>query len=439
MGPRVPDDEQLLYCVKNIYLPGPLGISLNCDSPVFLEDAANPSLLLAENSVYQGRPLHITTVGMLGYPVRLITTPIIRALNLDEQMGFGLDIIGKENEFRDTTFNSQEDVASGIELFVPYFITYFLFDVLLLAGAFWMFVRLVSPEKGWQDAPLAVLLVGLLLAVNDLSKAYLLTPHSQTFNLFVPIFCLFAFMQLATKPSRRSVLILAVIAGLGMLAYAYFAVAVPVGIVALLVYWLPRDGWWPAVRRIFVDALLLLVITLMPTLAWMGFVIARNGSFFSFEVACCRQIVWIGDAWNAGGFGEVVSQFWGKLIFFAQYGFVLSIIPLLMGVLVVVFAGWHLNWRENGSINSAQGKRIRLLLTGILTVSGMSWLFYSFLGYTVTRLATGIALPMVVLVGLLAQEAATKSDRAQRLVNVVVLVGITAVIIYTLVKPGPYS
>jgi hypothetical protein len=65
-------------------------------------------------------------------------------------------------------------------------------------------------------------------------------------------------------------------------------------------------------------------------------------------------------------------------------------------------------------------------------------LFYSFLGYTVTRLATGIALPAVVLVGLLAQEAA-ESGKGGRWLDWGVLLGVTAVVLFTLLKPGPYS
>jgi hypothetical protein len=433
VGPRVPNDEQRLYCVKNINLPGPFGISLNCDSPVFLEDAANPRLLLAENAVYQGRPLHISLVGLIGYPLRLATTPVIRMLNLDEKLGFGLDLIGKENPYRDTTFDSESDVAAGIVLFIPYFIAYFLVDMLLLAGTFGLYVRLVQPEDSWRGASMAVLLVGLLLVFNDLTKAFLLSPHSQMFNLFVPLYSLFAFLQLSTAPSRRRVISLAGLSGLGILAYAYFAIAVPVAILALLVHWVPKRGWWAALRHIVVDSLILVGLAALPMLLWVGFVIARNGTFFSFEVACCRQIVWMGDALAAGGPGALLRQFSTKVAFFGRQGLTLSVIPILTGILIgLLGASGRRNWRFRA--------RDRLLLSGMVCVSGVSVLFLSFLGYTVPRLATGSMVPLLIGIGLLAREATDGLDTKSRWwMDLGMLIAITAVVIYILVKPGPYS
>lgn len=433
VGPRVPDDEQLRYCVKNIYLPGPFGISLNCDSPVFLEDAANPRLLLAENAVYQGRPLHITLVGAIGYPLRLLTTPLLRALNLDQQLGFGLDIIGKENPYRATTFTSEADVAAGIALFVPYFLAYVLGNVLLLIGAFWLYLRLVLPEGGWRDAPLAVLLTGLLLAFNDLAKAYLLMPHSQMFSLFVPLLAVFAFRELATAPSRRRVLLVGGLAGFGVLAYAYFAVLVPVSAVALLVHARSRGGWRQAVRRVGPDVLWMTLLALLPAAGWVGFVILRNGAFFSFEVACCRQIVWIADAWSAGGAAALLAQFGSKLAFFLRTAAGMSVLPLLLASLLLAL-GWP--GRRQWSLNAHD----RLALGGAACVVVCSLLFFSVLGYTVTRLATGIAVPLLVGVGVLAREGARGlSERARWWLESGAAVGVIGILLLTLLKNGPYS
>ena len=218
-----------------------------------------------------------------------------------------------------------------------------------------------------------------------------------------------------------------------MLAYAYFAIAVPVGIVALLVYSVPRGGWGAALRRTAPDALLLAGLAVLPMLAWVGFVIARNGAFFSFEVACCRQIVWMGDAWAAGGAGELLRQLGGKLLFFGRNGLMASVIPLLVMVLVGLL-GWsgRQAWRLN--------ERDRLLLGSLVCVSGVSVLFFSLLGYTVPRLATGSMVPLVVGAGLLAREAARGlRQQGSRRLNVGLLLGIVAIVAFVLAKPGPFS
>jgi hypothetical protein len=289
------------------------------------------------------------------------------------------------------------------------------------------------PEVSLPEAPLAVLLVGLLLAVNDLTKAFLLSPHSQIFNLFVPLFSLFVFMQLATAPDRRRVLLIGILTGLGMLAYAYFAITVPVGIVALLVYWKGRGGWRTTLTRATPDALLLIGIAALPMVVWVGYVIHRNGAFYSFEVDCCQQIVWMGTAWAAGGFGGLVRQLTNNIFYFGQQFVRMSGIPLLLALLVGVF-GWR--GRRGWKINDYN----RLLLSGAILVSVVSVLFFSLLGYKVSRLATGSVVPLLVGLGLLVREAYFGMDnRQQRLLNGGFLVVMISIVIFVLLKSGPYS
>ncbi len=56
VGPRVSSVDQSKYCVVNVNLPGPFGVSLNCDSSELMRLAVNPSLLLDVNNIRTSRP-----------------------------------------------------------------------------------------------------------------------------------------------------------------------------------------------------------------------------------------------------------------------------------------------------------------------------------------------------------------------------------------------
>src|SRR4051794_2622490 len=78
IGPRVPDDQQSARCVVNIHLPGPFGISLNCDSPEFLRLANTPSGLLEPKNTRQPRPGLILAATLISRPILpLVSLPVM--------------------------------------------------------------------------------------------------------------------------------------------------------------------------------------------------------------------------------------------------------------------------------------------------------------------------------------------------------------------------
>ena len=72
IGPRVPDNLQKEYCVRNFEINSYLGHSMNCDSADWMLNASDPSRLLDEESIRQPRPGLITTVHIVTYPLDFI-------------------------------------------------------------------------------------------------------------------------------------------------------------------------------------------------------------------------------------------------------------------------------------------------------------------------------------------------------------------------------
>ena len=56
IGPRVPDNMQKEYCVRNFEINSIFGHSRNCDSADYILNASNPKRLLEEDSIRQARP-----------------------------------------------------------------------------------------------------------------------------------------------------------------------------------------------------------------------------------------------------------------------------------------------------------------------------------------------------------------------------------------------
>ena len=75
IGPRVPDRDAGYNCVGNVYLHGPFGFSLNCDSPEFMWLARDPAGLVDHINSRQSRPGLILLAAAIQAPLSLVLPP----------------------------------------------------------------------------------------------------------------------------------------------------------------------------------------------------------------------------------------------------------------------------------------------------------------------------------------------------------------------------
>ena len=176
--------------------------------------------------------------------------------------------------------------------------------------------------------------IGLLLVTNDVVKAFVWSPHNQMFNIFVPVFTLYAAMRANAGAllQRRFAILLGVGTGLGALAYPFFVIVLPCVAICAFVHARHRNFWeiWP---RLAVNFILLTVLTGLPEALWAAFVMFKTGGFYQHEMVKYRQIVWILDAWQSG-FGTVVQMWLAKLDDYLKFAVAQAVPILAVSILV---------------------------------------------------------------------------------------------------------
>ena len=416
IGPRLPPQFQKDNCVGNIDLPGPFGFELNCDSPEFMWLAREPASLLAENSPRQMRPGLIIAAAILQAPLSLVVGYKAPPQAIDPGTGDTAAIVRSfENE-------------------LPAYLAYVLLNIGTLFASFFVLRRLMAREQDGRaiDAAGALIVVstGLLLVANDVTKAFVWSPHTQLFNILAPVLALYVTLRVLRGGlfERPFVLGIGVAAGLGMTAYPVFAVVTACAIP-------------PAVRAIIQERTrrgrgaahlaALMALTVLPSLLWYAFVRGTTGAFFSAETSM-GQIVWMAAAWEKGVAPFLVQWFgnlWGLLGYAAPQA-----IPLVAVVAwLAIFADRHraaLAGADHGWPIAAAG----------LYVSTAALGFYTCVGWIVDRLGYPLIPSLIAAAGAVALVLNRKLSAAQqRELAVGFLLIALAQMVFVVVKDGPWS
>jgi hypothetical protein len=403
-GPKVPEEEQARYCVVNLKAPGPFGLSLNCDSPEFMALSRDPRGLLAEKSVRQSRPGMALLTSILRIPFEpLAGVPAL------------LDIKP-----------SRSWVESALRYDFPGYVAYILVHLFLIIAAFWLFLRLSgTPVDIWTALGLAS--IGSLLAINDVSKAFFWSPHTTIFNITVPLIIILATMRAAHGSLTRWqwTLAAAVLIGLAIPVYAVFALMVPCIVLAGLLHtFLHRQAPF---KRTLGNSMLLLVVSLVPIVAWYVFVRVKTGGFYSHELAAYNQFIWMFDAFRDGNLIQsLLRNAWQVATLAAPQ----AAAPAILLAVFVCLALW---------------RRADLMLLGPLTGAALLivaalLVFMATTGVVFARVAYALVSPFIVLAGalfVLVMEGASESRK--RFLAGMCLAAAAGQLLYTLLKEGPYS
>ena len=295
IGPRVPNEQAAMECVQNVDLPGPFGLSLNGDSPDFLLVAIDPARMLGDKKLRQSRP------GMI-FAAHVLSRPLVLLFRWAENLP--QDLIPFDKVF------AHELNGRPFGEILPAYMAYVALNMLLLLLAARLFLSLVARR---DDPVIPVILVPMcvVLVANDVTKAFLFSPHTQLFNILVPILCIWCGLRSWEDRIvyQNEVYAWSVLWGLGLLAYGSFIVIMPF----LLLPSLLRDP-----RRTFVPrAAGATILFALPMLTWYLFVHYKTGGFYQHEMEQSRQLVWMKDV-NGGfaiithvlhNFTEIVANF----------------------------------------------------------------------------------------------------------------------------------
>jgi hypothetical protein len=402
---NIPSDLPYTPCADNFRLYGRLGIVLNCDSPEFMRLALQPKEILEPKSSRQSRPGLIL--------ISAVLTRLLRPLSSLAVSFFSL----QGRTLQDWT------VA-----FIPAYIPYILLNFLVVSASLAIFVHELSRELPLSLPPL---LTGVVLVANDLVKMFLLTPHTALLALLAPLFCVWSYRVAASNEKSQDLrlLLLAVAAGIGVTAWAAFAVFLPCVLIAGLIKLRAAPSRQHLGAFLIRAAFLLIAITL-PMLLWILIVKSRTSSFYLFEIVEYGQGVWIFKA-----LGQGLPVFLDRLI--ANVAAIITKDIPYLAFLVLYLATVTLLTRGPRDLHQTL---TRVLAADSLVVASLFVVFFALVGITYDRVAFS-AVPSLVLAAAAAQRNShAHLPRATRLIATISAILLVSVFfVYELLKTGPFA
>ena len=420
IGPRVPDRDAGYNCVGNVYLHGPFGFSLNCDSPEFMWLARDPAGLVDHINSRQSRPGLILLAAAIQAPLSLVLPPDGPPIPVYQGLYDPLRVAQRFVEDRSAYF------------------AYIMLNVAILLASFFALRLAIERDQPIRTTSAAVIVAatGVLLVANDVTKAFFWSPHTQMFNILVPVLAVFAtrHVVLRGRLARNFALAMGAVIGLGMTAYPVFVVIAACMLPpAMIGVW--RETSWVARRRGLVNLAILLALTALPLALWYAYVRATSGAFFAAELDL-HQVVWMKDA-LAQGLGVFLAQWFGylgELLGFAA--------PQALGLAA------FLVWLAASAAAAMWTRRIApanlsiampMIATG-LYVSCAVLGFYTCVGWITDRLAYPAIPPLVIAAGATAVAIAQRLAPWPRAVLAGGCLAIAAAqVIYEVAKLGPWS
>lgn len=247
--------------MHNVRISERLGISLSCDSNYFVWLSVSPHHLYDAKAARQSRPGVVFITFLMAQPLRPLAN-LPRWIGMPEpaaqknQWGYAREIWARE---------------------APTFLAYIVFNFALLIATFWFLLRAIEPfgpSGAW--AGIGVGAIASLLTANVVTKMFLWSPHTQLFNIFVPVFAIVAAVSiLQSGLTRRQAIVFGLIIGVGMTVYPVFPIALALIVLAAL---LRRS------RDTAANLAVLLAYSVVPYLIWYSFVRLKTGDFYSHEI-----------------------------------------------------------------------------------------------------------------------------------------------------------
>lgn len=423
IGPRVAYEDQIKFCVANIDLPGPFGISLNCDSSEFMLLANSPSKLL-ENNVRTARPGLI----FVAYGLTNILSPLMP--NTKIVTDASVNVI------------NQERTVSAMAKNGAAFIAYLILNIVILIVSF-VFLRYLMLENlltSIQNKKLSpygltatITAFGLLLVSNDVVKAFVWSPHTQMFNILVPVLCIWTMLKSwhGYFNTGWRAFLYTICIGLGVTAYPTFILC----LVCMLVPGVLQEIRNGRVTLLMVLRLITLIgLTLLPYLAWYFIVKNKMGSFYYHETSPdFNQVFWMLDALNDGVFNFLLIWFGNfiALIEMALHQIFFAIISIFWTLFFLL--------RSNSVVN-LQLTRLKIIIICCCLVAFLFITFFASVGLILPRTAFTIVPTLIVAAGIFAVGSiqAIPHRNGIYLGLGYAVIGVIAAIV-TIYKEGPWS
>ncbi len=404
---RIPEgysDSEL--CAENFRIFNDYWVVLNCDSYQFMRLAANPAILLEPDTPIGSRPGMVWLVN----PVFKLISPL-------------REIIANSITLAPDRLPPHWTLDLGFAYPI-----YIALNFLIVGVSLFLFVSMLNDNK---TVAMSAVLIGAIFAVNDVTKMFLMTPHTGIMIIIVSIFSHWGYNLVRYRGWFESpkIYLLSVICGLLLLSYPAFIVFIPAILCAQL-FRLGINGikqkWAHLISRSFMIGL----IAALPMGTWILFLIYRNGAFTPVETQRYNQIFWMQTAWQDGTLIQQLLIKAGEVIQLSSPYHL-----FILGYLIII--SWILLGQE---IKQLFSKPSLLILSDGLFNAALFLVFFCLTGRIKNRLAFSIIPALVISIGQVIDLFTRKSTKTRLwIANGVSILFVMLLIVSELWKLGPFS
>jgi hypothetical protein len=339
---EIPDCTRLVGVTKSV------NVLVNCDSSVFMKDAQHPMRVFNGVSDYQDRPIYSLLASLVNLFFELLQLP-----------SQNFDVIGNSG-------NSHVYTST-------IFLSFIVINSILLFTA--VFLTIAVCKKTLEDSGFNQSSRGLIIScavaivtLNEITKTFFWTPHTQIPNVIVPIYSIYLLLNhkrfVEKKFYRRQILAIAI----GIFLYPL------IGILLLIPFFSSFQSW--KFKTIFSS------LAAMPYLIYPLIIEFFGGEFRNVTITKYREFVWVIDVARSS------DPFANFLNFLRAFLVSIPTVPTLF--ILVIF-----------TISCFKSRKITYFSDSFWRNSIYFGLFYGFftfiIGFYARRLSYGFVLYFVIL------------------------------------------
>lgn len=315
IGPRVPNDKQEEFCVRNFEVNSIFGHSMNCDSADWILNTNNPSRIIEENSVRQSRP------GMIYF-----TYYLSKFLN---------SFIENKNYPKKTKFISKDGISINIlEEFSPKIVysSYFLTNLLLLFLSFMIFFKIFdSSIFKFESYQKWYLWISTFIITNNTVNQFLFSPSTKILNIFCTLIGIYYLINAIDKKFSFTNYIFVYLT-LGCLLLFYASFFIPFVLLILInLYQFKNKNYLYEILKIF----FLISLFLFPYLLWFLYIKHLNNNFYIPSIEEYDFIIWVYKYYKDGGIimtlYQLLADYYIFIIkFIREHSFLAIFLPIFL-------------------------------------------------------------------------------------------------------------
>jgi hypothetical protein len=248
-------------CTRLVDVNKFVNILVNCDSATFMKDAQEPVRLFNGVSDYQDRPIYSLLAAIINELLNLLPIPSQE-----------FKIFGNSGTWHVYTSNV--------------FLSFIVINCFLLFVATYLTIKVISQclescNFSEINNSLFIIFGVALITLNEITKTFFWTPHTQIPNVIIPIYAIYLILNHELFAQRNFVYKHLTFISIGIFVYPF------IGILLLIPFFISLQSWK---FRVFSCSL-----AAIPYLSYPIIVELFGGQFRNVTINKFRQFIWVLD------------------------------------------------------------------------------------------------------------------------------------------------